>query len=185
MKLKNFYKFSSICSLLSGASLIIGWTLNIGRDSVIGAEIALAGYVLAIFAFVGIGTMYFEKITVFGFLGLCLIVLANILFIPWVFLDMARESGILPTMDWYYVERNGPPGIVAITGGAAFIFGYLAFGIDTIRAKVKNSWPSYLLILAALQPAFFVFTGQGKMLPRIAGVALLGFAWNLRQLTKK
>ncbi len=59
------------------------------------------------------------------------------------------------------------------------------FGIDTIRAKVLKRWPAYLLILAAIQPLFFPFTGLSKMLVRIAGLALLGFAWNLWVLAKE
>lgn len=185
MKSTYYYKFSAICSASSGILLIVGWTLNIGRDSLIGSSLALAGYVLAIFAFFGIGAIQHKKQSIVGFIGLVLIVLANALFIPWVFLDMARMSGVAPEVDWWYVERNGPTGIIAIIGGASFIFGFIIFAIDTIRAKILNRWPAYLLILAALQPAFFPFTGLSKMLARIAGVALIGFALNLWSLSKE
>ncbi len=72
-----------------------------------------------------------------------------------------------------------------IGGAGGFVFGYLLFGIDTIRAKVLKRWPAYSLILAAIQPLFFLFTGLSKMLVRIAGLALLGFAWNLWVLAKE
>ena len=101
-----------------------------------------------------------------------------------MFLDLARISGVAPSVDWWFVERNGPTGIIAIIGGAGFVFGFLLFGIDTIRAKVLMRWPAYLLILAAIQPLLFPLTGLSKMLARIAGVALIGFAWNLWALSK-
>jgi len=185
MKTEYYYKFSAICSASSGILWIIGWTLNIGRDSLTGSSLALAGYVISIFAFFGINTIQRKNQSIVGFIGFVLIILANALFIPWVFLDMARVSGVAPEVDWWYVERNGPTGIVAIIGGFSFVFGFIIFAIDVLRAKILNRWPAYVLILAALQPALFPFIGVSKLLARIAGVALIGFAWNLWVLSKE
>ena len=65
------------------------------------------------------------------------------------------------------------------------MFGFIIFAIDVLRAKILNRWPAYVLILAALQPAFFPVIGVSKRLARIAGVALIGFAWNLWVLSKE
>ena len=97
MKTEYYYKFSAICSASSGILWIIGWTLNIGRDSLTGSSLALAGYVIAIFAFFGINTIQRKNQSIIGFV---LIILANALFIPWVFLDMARVSGVASEVDW-------------------------------------------------------------------------------------
>lgn len=185
MNQSHFYKFSAICSALSGILLITGWTINIERDSLIGSSLVLTGYVLAIFAFFGIGAIQRDKLSYFGFAAWALIIIANALFIPWVFLDMARASTISQEIDWWYIERNGATGIVAIIGGISFVLGFIIFAIDIIRVKILNPWPAYLLILAALQPALTSFTGMSKMLARIAGIALIGFAWNLWILSKE
>lgn len=172
-----------IC-LTSGLLWIVGWTLDIHRDSLIGAELVLPGYVLAIFAFTAIAGIHFEKLSIIGLIGYFLIIIANALFIPWAFLDISRLSGTTPGVDWYFVERNGPTGVIAIIGGFSFVFGYILFGSDLIRIKLINRWPAILLLLAAIQPLIFPIIQVGKMLPRIAGLSLILFAYQLWSYNK-
>ncbi|NJO88128.1 MAG: hypothetical protein HC831_03545 [Chloroflexia bacterium] len=175
----------AIISVLSGLLLIVGWTLNIHRGSLPGAVLAMIGYVLAMLAFIAIAYQHNNQLRFFGILGFVLIVIAHALFIPWVFLDIARLSGIVQGVDWYFVERNGPTGIIAIIGGFAFISGYLLFGIDLARIKTMSQWPAYLLLLAAIQPFIFPIIEVGKLLPRIAGLALILFGIQFMRLFRK
>lgn len=184
MKSKNIYRISALSSIISGILFIIGWTLNIDRDSLIGAELALGGYVLAIFAFIGIGAIQRSKLNIIGVIGFILIIIANSLFICWVFLDIARLSGMAPSVNWYEIERTGPTGIIGIIGGASFLFGYILFGIDTLKANVLSKWPAIILIIAGVQPLLNPWIGVGKLLARIGGIALIWFGLNIWMVMK-
>ncbi len=182
MKSVYIYKFFALSSIVSGLLQIIGWTLDIDRNSLIGAELVLGGYVLAIFAFMGITSIQRKKLKVLGGIGFILIIIANALFICWVFMDIARLSGMAPSVNWYQIERNGPTGVIGTIGGASFVLGYLLFGIDTFRAGVLNKWAAVILILAGLQPLLYPWIGVGKLLARIGGIALILFGWNIWKL---
>jgi hypothetical protein len=176
---------SGIVSVLAGTLLIAGWTLNLHRDSLPGALLVLPGYILSMLAFTAIAYFHGNRLSIFGISGFAIIIIAHALFIPWPFLDIARISGVITGADWYYVERNGPTGIIAITGGFTFVSGYLLFATDMIRTKVMSRWPAYLLLLAAVQPFIFPLIGVGKLLPRIAGLALVLFGIQFLRIRRK
>ncbi len=184
MKKGNFFRFSAVCSLLSGLFLTIGWTINIRRDSLTGASLLLIAYVLALFAFMGIYGIQYKRLTIIGFIGFIFVVAANALFVPWVFLDIARISGVAAQVDWKEVQDIGPTNVIAVIGGIGFVLGFFLLGVDTIRAKVFSKWPAILLIIAGIMPLIYTWLPIGKLLPRIAGLALLGFSWNLWILSK-
>jgi len=184
MNKNNLYKFSAVCSLITGLFLIVGWTLNIHRDSLIGAFLVLIANVLALFAFMGIYGIQYKKLNIIGLIGFILIITANAVFTPWLFLDIARISGVVPQFNWEEVQSIGPTHVFGVIGGASFVFGYFLLGIDTIRAKVFSKWPAIILIIAGIMPLIYEWIPIGKLLPRIAGLALIGFSWNLWTLTK-
>lgn len=179
MKTKTLFQFSAFCGFISGLFLVVGWTLNIGRDSLVGASLVLAAYTLAIFAYMGIYGFQYHKLGIMGFLGFVLIITANALFTPWLFLDIGRISGIIPGVGWKEVQETGATHVVGVIGGVSFVLGFLLFGADTIRAKVFNKWPAILLIIAGVMPLIYTWVPIGKLLPRIAGLALIAFSWNL------
>ncbi|MGI9552489.1 MAG: hypothetical protein ACR2MT_14905 [Aurantibacter sp.] len=184
MKKNDLYRFSAICCVISGLFLIIGWTLNINRDSLTGASIVLIAYVLALFAFMGIYGIQYKKLKIIGFLGFVLVTAASTLFVPWLFLDIARISGVAQEVDWQEVQDIGPTHVIGVCGGIGFVLGFFLLGADTIRAKVFSKWPAILLILAGIMPLIYTWLPIGKLLPRIAGLALLGFGWNLWILSR-
>ncbi|PCJ94920.1 MAG: hypothetical protein COA50_11095 [Flavobacteriaceae bacterium] len=179
MKKSHLYRFSAICSLISGLFLTIGWTLNINRDSLVGAFMVLIAYVLAIFAFMGIYGVQYKQLKIIGFLGFIFLIVANTVFVPWLFLDIAIISGVAQQVNWKEVQDIGPTHVIAVIGGIGFVLGFFLLGVDTIRAKVFSKWPAILLIIAGIMPLIYTCLPIGKLLPRIAGLALLGFSWNL------
>ncbi|MBK8956790.1 MAG: hypothetical protein IPM34_14730 [Saprospiraceae bacterium] len=179
IKNRLIVRLGSLVCLISGALWIIGWTLDIHRDSLIGAELVLTGYVLSVFAFTAIAAVHYQKLSMLGLLGYSLIIMAAVLFVPWAFLDIARLSGVAPAIDWYFVERNGPTGAIAIFGGAGFVFGYLLFGIDLLRTKVLNRWPAILMLLAAIQPLIFLLSKLVNCYQGLQGFHLSFFAYHL------
>jgi hypothetical protein len=82
------------------------------------------------------------------------------------------------------VQENGPTQIIGIIGGVTFVFSFFLLGIDTIRAGVFMKWPPILLIVAGTTALIYTWVPIGKLLPRIAGVAMLGFGWHLWILAK-
>lgn len=184
MRKSTLYRFNALCGSISGLFLIIGWTLNINRDSLIGAFLVLTAYVLAIFAFMGIYGVQYHKLKILGFLGFIFVIVANTIFVPWLFLDIARISGVAEHVDWQEAQDIGPTHIIGVFGGIGFVLGFFFLGVDTIRAKVFNKWPAILLIIAGIMPLVYTWIPIGKLLPRIAGLALLGFSWNLWILSK-
>lgn len=184
MKHSIYIKLSAIASFLSGLLLVIGWTLNINRDSLIGALMVLFAYVIALFAFMGIYGVQYKKLRLIGFLGFVFIIIACALFTPWLFLDIARISGVAPQVDWLEVQENGPTSIVGIVGGVGFVVGFLFLAIDTIRAKIFNKWSAIILIIAGIMPLIYTWLPIGKLLPRIAGIALIGFGFELWEISK-
>lgn len=165
--------------MLSGLLLAMGWTINIGRDSIPGASMVLAGYVLAIFAFICIYGIQYKQLGIIGLLAFFLIVMSCALFTPWLFLDIARISEIVQGVGWKEVQENGPTHIIGVIGGVGFVFGFLLFGIKTIQAKILNKWPAILLIIASIMPLIYTWVPIGKLLPRLAGLALIGFGLDL------
>lgn len=184
MKKRDLYRFSSICGSISGLFLTIGWTLNINRDSLVGAFMVLIAYVLALFAFMGIYGIQRKKLKIIGFLGFILVIVANTVFVPWLFLDIARISGVAQQVDWKVVQGVGPTHVIGVIGGIGFVLGFFLLGVGTIRAKVFSKWPAILLIIAGIMPLIYTWLPIGKLLPRIAGLALIGFSWNLWLLSK-
>ncbi|WP_298792144.1 hypothetical protein [uncultured Allomuricauda sp.] len=173
------FQLGAVCGILSGLLLAIGWTINIGRDSLIGASMVLAGYVLAIFAFTGMYGFQYKQIGFLGLLAFFLIVMSCAVFTPWLFLDIGRISGIIQGVGWQEVQENGATHVVGVIGGVGFVLGYLLFGIKTIQAKLLNKWPAILLIVAAIMPLIYTWVPIGKLLPRLAGLALMGFGIDL------
>jgi hypothetical protein len=184
MKKTVLFRFSAVCCILSGLFLIIGWTINIHRNSLAGASLLLAAYVLGIFAYMGIYGIQYKKLRTIGFIGFIFVIVANALFVPWVFLDIARISGVASGVSWQDVQENGPTQIIGIIGGVTFVFSFFLLGIDTIRAGVFMKWPPILLIVAGTTALIYTWVPIGKLLPRIAGVAMLGFGWHLWILAK-
>jgi len=184
MNKRNLFRFSAVCSFLSGLLLIIGWTVNINRDSLIGASLVLVGYVLGLFAFMGIYGIQYKRLKIIGFLGFIFVIIAIALFVPWAFLDIARISGVASEVGWREVQENGPTQVIGVIGGAGFVLGFFLLGLDTFRAKVLSRWPAILLIIASIMPLIYIWIPVGKLLPRIGGFALLGFGWNLWILSK-
>jgi hypothetical protein len=180
----NLLRFSAICSFLSGLFLTIGWTINIRRDSLTGASLLLIAYVLAIFAFMGIYGVQYKRLTFLGFIGFICVIIANALFVPWVFLDIARLSEVAAQIDWKDAQEIGATHVIGVFGGVGFVLGFFLLGLDTIRAKVFNRWPAILLIIASIMPLIYSWLTVGKLLPRIGGLALMGFGWNLWVLSK-
>ena len=173
------FRLGALCGILSGLLLVIGWTINIGRDSLPGASMVLAGYVLAIFAFIGIYGFQYKQLGILGLVSFFLIVMSCALFTPWLFLDVARISEIIQGVGWQEVQENGPTHIIGVIGGVGFVLGFLLFGIKTIQAKLLNKWPAVLLIIASIMPLIYTWVPIGKLLPRIAGLALIGFGVDL------
>lgn len=178
------FKLCAACSAISGLCLTIGWTLNISRDSMVGAILVLIAYVLALFAYMGIYGIQYEKTTFLGFLGFMLLIMANALFVPWAFLDIARISGVAQ-VDWREAQETGITHVIGVFGGVGFVFGFLLLGFDSIRARVFSIWPAILLMVAGIMPLIYTWLPIGKLLPRIGGLALLGFGVNLWLLAVK
>nr|WP_299170531.1 hypothetical protein [uncultured Allomuricauda sp.] len=173
------FQLGAVCAILSGLLLAIGWTINIGRDSLIGASMVLAGYVLAIFAFTCIYAIQYKQLGAIGLLAFFLIVMSCALFTPFLFMDIARISEIVKGIGWKEVQENGPTHIIGVIGGIGFVFGFFLFGAKTIQAKVFSKWPAIILMIAAIMPLIYTWVPIGKLLPRIAGLSLIGFGVNL------
>lgn len=178
-------KFCATCSILSGVLLVVGWTLNIGRDSLIGASMVLVACILAIFAFMGIYGFQYKKLGILGLAGFFLVIMACALFIPWLFFDIARISEMVQGVGWKEVQENGPTHIVGVFGGVGFVLGFFLLGTKTIHARILNKWPAILLILAGIMPLIYTWVPIGKLLPRIGGLALIGFGLDLWVISKK
>ncbi|MEP5611067.1 MAG: hypothetical protein ABJP45_02400 [Cyclobacteriaceae bacterium] len=183
MRKSDLFRIAAICSLLSGLLLIIGWTINIKRDSLLGASLVLAAYILAMFAYMGIYGIQYSKLTLFGFLGFFFLIIACAVFTPFLFLDLGRISNVV-VANWKTVQEEGATHVVGVVGALGFLLGYIFLGIDTLRAKVFNKWPAILLIIAAIMPLIYTWVPIGKLLPRIGGLALIGFGINLWVLTR-
>ncbi|MEP1094659.1 MAG: hypothetical protein ABJG78_06085 [Cyclobacteriaceae bacterium] len=183
MRKSNLFRIAAICSLISGLLLIIGWTINIKRDSLLGAALVLAAYILALFAYMGIYGIQYTKLSPFGFFGFFFLIIACAMFTPFLFLDLGRISKVV-VADWRTVQEEGATHVVGVIGALGFLLGYFFLGIDTLRAKVFSKWPAILLIIAAIMPLIYTWIPVGKLLPRIGGLALIGFGLNLWGLAK-
>ncbi len=106
------------------------------------------------------------------------------LFTPWLFMDVARISGIVQGVGWKEIQENGPTHIIGVVGGVGFVLGFFLFGAKTIQAKLLNKWPAVLLIIASIMPLIYTWVPIGKLLPRIAGLALIGFGADLWMKSK-
>jgi len=185
MKKDALIRFGSLCSLSAGLLLAVGWTINIKRDSLIGASLVLAGYVLALFAFISIYDFQREKLGVFGFLAFVLLIISCTLFTPWLFFDIARISGIVTGTGWKEIQESGPTHVIGVIGGFGVVVGFFLLGITTIQAKLLSKWPAILLIIASIMPLIYSWLPIGKLLPRIGGLALVGFGLDLWAKSKK
>ncbi len=186
MKKETLYRCSALAGFVSGPLLIVGWTMNLNRDSMTGAAMALTAFVLALFAFMGIYSAQYEQMKVVGLIGFTACIVGVALFIPWVFLDIARLSDAVTQPDWRFVETHGPTQAVGVFGGLGFIIGFVLFGIASLRARVFSRPPAVLLIVAGIMPLIHQWMGVdiGKLLQRIGGLALIWFAWELWRLSR-
>jgi hypothetical protein len=170
---------SGIASAVGGVLLIIGWSLNIGRDSLLGSVLLFIAYVLCVFAVVGLFSVQVERVGGLGLAGFVLLVFGNIVFASILFVDIARNSGLLEDLDYQTLQENGATQVIVIAGGAALMFGCLVFGLSTLRAAVFSRWAAVLLIVAGLMPLVSPLIGTQKMLARISGIALIGLGIDL------
>ena len=161
--------------MASGLLLIVGWTLDIYRDSLGGAVLVLIGYVLAVFAFTGLYAVQRSRVGVLGLFGFVATVMASVLFVSFVFMDIARLSGVAPQVDWTVVESTGPTYVIGVIGG----LGFVTFGVATFRAALLSRWPAVLLVVAGLIALIPAELLVGKLLPRVGGLALIGLGWSL------
>lgn len=165
--------------MASGLLLIVGWTLDIYRDSLGGAVLVLIGYVLAVFAFTGLYAVQRSRVGVLGLFGFVATVMASVLFVSFVFMDIARLSGVAPQVDWTVVESTGPTHVIGVIGGLGFVLGFVTFGVATFRAALLSRWPAVLLVVAGLIALIPTELLVGKLLPRVGGLALIGLGWSL------
>ncbi len=185
MQRDHLIRFGAVCSATGGLALAVGWTLNIGRDSLPGAVVVLAGYVLALFAFMAIYGVQRRRVGLAGFVGFVFVTVACALFTPWLFFDVARLSGVSPEMDWRAAETNGPTLVVGVIGAVSFVVGFILLGVTTIRARILGRWAPTLLIVAGVAPLVYDWIPIGKLLPRIGGVALVLFAFDLWRVSRR
>ncbi|MFY9243650.1 MAG: hypothetical protein WAO74_11545 [Polaribacter sp.] len=170
-------KLIAVIAIISGVLLFIGWTLNINRDSLVGAMLLIPAYILSMFAFLGIYSKQKEQLL--SLIGFSLIIIATTLFIPWVVLDIARLAEIIPAFEWKKPEEVYPTRIIGIIGGVSYVLGFIIFGIAIIKGKVFKWWIGALLILASVVPLFHSILGIGKLLVRIEALTLIAFGWNI------
>ncbi|MCB1041589.1 MAG: hypothetical protein KDC35_01535 [Acidobacteria bacterium] len=175
---------SALALLLSGVLLISGWTLNAQRDSLIGASFAMAGYVLSGFGLTGLFAFQSRQTGWLGLFGWFAMLGATFLFIPFVFADIARLSGVAPGLDRKLIESSGGTFVIGAISGVAYMLGLPAYGIASLRARLLWRWPAFLLIAAAFMPLVAMWLGTNKLLARIAGLAFIGFGINLWRLAK-
>jgi hypothetical protein len=178
MTIRSLLRASAVAAGLSGLLWIVGWTLDIERDSLMGAVLVLVAYVLAVFAFMGLYAIQYSRAGILGALGFVLVVVANVLFVPFVFIDIARAS-VAPEIDRELIETTAPTLTIGMVAAVSFMLGFALFGVATIRARVLSRWPAVVLVVAALMPAVYPLHGVGKLLARVGGVALLGLGWSL------
>ncbi|MCB1050910.1 MAG: hypothetical protein H6510_02425 [Acidobacteria bacterium] len=182
MKDRAHIFFALMCAL-SGLGWLIGWTLNINRDSLLGAEIAFTGYALAPFALLGIFECQRHRSGPFLVLGFFVCLLANTLFIGWTFLDIARLSGVAPGVDWLQVQSQGPTRVVGVCGGLAWMIGLVCLGWGSLRAAVFSKVPCLMLGISGLLPLLPI--AINKRLVRVAALAFLLLAIEIWRLPKK
>lgn len=171
---------TAVVSCLSGLLLMIGWTLNIGRDSLLGAHLVLAAYVLAVLSFSGLYAAQHRQFGWIGFVAYVLLAIGCALFVSFLFVDIARIGGAAPQAHWQIVERGGgPTQSIGVIGALAFVFGFVLWAVASLRAQRLSSWPAWVLAAAGIAPLLYTWIPIGKLLPRLGGLALLGFGLSL------
>ena len=171
----NYIVLSGFLAIFCEVLLVVGWTLNIERNSLLGSILTLFGYVLTVFATIGICALHFTIFDFRGKLGAALTIFASTLFTSWLFLDVARISEVVPFFDWAEVQSNGPTHKIGVVGGVSFVLGFFLIGFDAIRSGLLPKWPAYVMILASLMPLVYSLVPIGKLLPRIGGLAFIGY----------
>lgn len=171
---------TAVVSCLSGSFLMVGWTLNIGRDSLLGAHLVLAAYVLAGFSFTGLYAAQRRRFGWTGFVAYVLLVVGCALFVSFLFVDIARISGAAPEAQWQVIERGGgPTQNLGVVGALAFVFGFVLWAVASLRARTLSRWPAWVLAAAGIAPLLYTWIPIGKLLPRLGGLALVGFGLSL------
>ena len=172
-------RLSGAASVVCGVFLIIGWSLNVDRDSLLGSVLLFAAYVLWIFAVMGLYSAQVDRVGVLGLAGYVMLIFGNVVFASILFVDIARNSGLLEHLDYQTLQNSGPTRVIVVAGAAALMCGCLAFGFSTLRAGVFSRWAALLLVVAGLMPLVSPLIGTQKMLARISGVALIGLGIDL------